>query len=188
MARIVLGLLAGAVVAANAAEIGGVRLEDRTRVQSTDLVLNGAGVRTRIIFDVYVLGLYLPEKRTTPDAILALPGAKRVAIRMLRDVGAEQFSSALTDGVRANHSEEEFRRLEPPLKQLAATMMELKEARKGMAITLDFAAAQTQLTVDGKAAGKPVAGEDFYRALLRIWLGDKPVQEDLKKALLGQGK
>jgi len=30
-----------------------------------------------------------------------------------------------------------------------------------------------------------IEGEDFYRALLRIWLGDKPVQEDLKKALLG---
>jgi hypothetical protein len=28
-------------------------------------------------------------------------------------------------------------------------------------------------------------GEAFYRALLRIWLGEKPVQDDLKKALLG---
>ena len=39
--------------------------------------------------------------------------------------------------------------------------------------------------VNGKPAGKPISGEDFYRALLRIWLGDKPVQEDLKKSLLG---
>ena len=37
----------------------------------------------------------------------------------------------------------------------------------------------------GIAAGTPIAGEDFYRALLRIWLGDNPVQADLKKALLG---
>jgi len=32
----------------------------------------------------------------------------------------------------------------------------------------------------------PVTGEDFYRALLRIWLGENPVQADLKKALLGE--
>jgi hypothetical protein len=55
-----------------------------------------------------------------------------------------------------------------------------------MAIALDWVpGAGTQVTIDGKAEGKPIEGEDFYRALLRIWLGDKPVQDDLKKALLG---
>ena len=51
--------------------------------------------------------------------------------------------------------------------------------------SLDWTGAATQLVVNGKPAGKPIAGEDFYRALLRIWLGDKPVQNDLKKSLLG---
>jgi hypothetical protein len=46
-------------------------------------------------------------------------------------------------------------------------------------------AAGTQLTVDGKPSGAPIPGEDFYRALLKIWLGEHPVQDDLKKALLG---
>jgi hypothetical protein len=128
----------------------------------------------------------LTEKRADPAAAVTLAGNKRVAIHMLRDVGAEQFSGALTDGVKANHSEEEFRRLEPRLRELGATMATLKEAKKGMAISLDFAGANTQLVVDGKPVGKPIAGEDFYRALLRIWLGEKPVQEDLRKALLGR--
>jgi hypothetical protein len=44
---------------------------------------------------------------------------------------------------------------------------------------------ETQVVIQGKPAGKPIAGEDFYRALLRIWVGDRPVQDDLKKALLG---
>jgi hypothetical protein len=65
-------------------------------------------------------------------------------------------------------------------------MASLKEAKKGMAITLDWLpAAGTQMTVNGKPAGAAIAGEDFYQALLRIWLGPKPVQDDLKKALLG---
>jgi hypothetical protein len=41
--------------------------------------------------------------------------------------------------------------------------------------------------VDGAPKGKPIAGDDFYRGLLRIWLGDKPVDADLKKGMLGQG-
>jgi hypothetical protein len=71
------------------------------------------------------------------------------------------------------------------VKELAGIFAEIKEAKKGMTITLDWTGSATQLTVNGKPAGKPIAGEDFYRALLRIWLGDKPVQSDLKKALLG---
>ena len=186
MTRMLAAMLASFVLAANGAEIAGVKLDDRARVQGSELVLNGAGLRKRIIFDVYVIGLYLPEKKADASAVVALAGNKRVAIRMLRDVGADQFSSALTDGVRANHSDAEFRNLEPRLQELGATMAGLKEATKGMAITLDFAASQTQLVVDGKPVGRPIAGDDFYRALLRIWLGEKPVQDDLKKALLGQ--
>jgi long-chain acyl-CoA synthetase len=51
-------------------------------------------------------------------------------------------------------------------------------------ITLDFADESTRIAQDGAARGS-IAGEPFNRALLRIWLGDKPVQADLKKAMLG---
>jgi hypothetical protein len=172
--------------AAGAAEVAGVKIEDKTRLESRELVLNGAGLRKRFIFEVYVIGLYLPEKKSDAAAVLALPGPKRVSIHMLRDVGAEQFTEALVEGMRANHSEAEWRALEPRVKELSATMAEMKEAKKGMAIALDWSGSQVQLVIDGKAAGRPIAGQDFYRALLRIWLGDKPVQDDLKKALLGQ--
>ncbi len=75
---------------------------------------------------------------------------------------------------------------EPRIAELSAIMNELKEARKGMAILLDWQPGTgTVVAVDGKTRGKPIAGEDFYRALLRIWLGERPVQDDLKKALLG---
>jgi len=188
MTRILALLLASAALVAGAAEVGGVKLDDRVRVQTADLQLNGAGVRTRYFFDVYAIGLYLAEKKADPAAVVALPGNKRVAIHMLRDVGADTFIAALIDGVKANHPQAEVQRLEPRLKELAATMAQMKEARKGSIIVLDLVGTQTQLLVDGKPAGRPIDGEDFYRALLRIWLGDKPVQEDLKKALLGQGR
>ena len=168
-----------------AAEVAGVKLEDKTRVGSSELTLNGAGLRKRLFFQVYAIGLYLPQKSTSPAAILEQAGPKRVAIHMLRDVGADDFSAALADGIRANHAEAEAKALEPRVQQLAAVMAELKEAKKGMSINLDWTGSETQVVVQGKPAGKPIAGADFYKALLRIWLGDQPVQHDLRKALLG---
>ena len=86
-----------------------------------------------------------------------------------------------------NVSEAEMNALAPRIKQLSAVMGEMKEAKQGMRITLDWLpGAGTQVTVQGKPAGGPIPGEDFYRALLKIWLGENPVQADLKKALLGE--
>ena len=165
-----------------AAEVAGVKIDDKMRVGNAELALSGAGLRRRVFFQVYAIGLYVPDPKA--DRI-AQPGPKRVLIHMLRDVGAEQFSEALVEGIKANQSEAEAAALEPRIKQLAAIMNQVGEAKKGMAIALDWTGAETRVVIDGKPAGQPIAGEDFYRALLRIWLGDKPVQDDLKKALLG---
>jgi len=168
-----------------AAEVAGVKLEEQ--IQPGNLVLNGAGLRKRLFFQVYAIGLYLPKKTADAEEAIASPGPKRVAIHMLRNVGAAEFSEALAEGIRANHSDAEAKALEPRVQELSAIMAEVKEARKGMAISLDFQGKDMQLLVDGKPAGRPIAGEDFYRALLRIWLGPRPVQDDVKKALLGGG-
>jgi len=170
------------VFSAAAAEVAGVKIPD----EDQKLVLNGAGLRKRAFFQVYVIGLYLPEKKAAAADAIGAAGPKRIAIHMLRDVDADQFSGALSDGMKDNLSEAQMKALEPQVKQLVAVMASMKEAKTGMRITLDWLpAAGTQLTVDGKATGAPIAGEDFYRALLKIWLGENPVQADLKKALLG---
>jgi hypothetical protein len=116
---------------------------------------------------------------------VAQAGPKRVQIHMLRDVGAEQFTGALADGFKANQSEAEAKALEPQVSQLGAIMAGLKEAKSGMVIALDWTGKDTVLRVNGQPAGAPIPGENFYRALLRIWLGPSPVQDDVKKALLG---
>ena len=126
-------------------------------MESRELVLNGAGLRKRVVFNVYVLGLYLPEKKSDPAAVLQLAGPKRAEIHMLRDVGAEQFTDALVEGLRENHSEADFKALEPRVKDLAGIFAEIKEAKKGMTITLDWTGSATQLTVNGQPAGKPIA-------------------------------
>ena len=166
----------------HAAEVAGVKIDDTVRVASNDLALKGAGLRKRLFFQVYAIGLYVRDPKADP---VSQPGPKRVHIHMLRDVGAEQFTEALADGIKANHAEAEAKVLEPRVKELGAIMAQLQQAKQGMAIALDWTGSETVLVVDGKPAGAPIQGEDFYRALLRIWLGENPVQEDLKKSLLG---
>jgi hypothetical protein len=186
MRKIAAALIALAALTASAADVAGVKLDDKTQVESRDLVLNGAGLRKRFtVVKVYVIGLYLPEKKTDAAAVLGLAGPKRAEIHMLRSVDANTFTDALVEGLRANHSEADFKALEPRVKELSDIMAQVGEAKDGMTIALDWTGAATRLAVNGKPAGNPIAGEDFYRALLRIWLGDKPVQDDLKKALLG---
>ena len=184
--RLCVALALLAALRVDAAEVSGVRLDDKATVESRELVLNGAGLRTRFrIISVYVLGLYLPEKKNDAAAVLQLPGPKRALIHMMRDVSAEQFTEAMLDGLRPNVSEAEYKALEPRLKQLMDVIAEAKEAKKGMTIAIDWTGSATRLAFNGAPVGKPIPGEDLYRALLRIWLGDNPVQDDLKKALLG---
>jgi hypothetical protein len=173
---------------AHAVEVGGVRFDDRTTVGSGDVVVNGAGVRKKAFFKVYALALYLPEKQGDADALLAVKGAKRVAISLLRDLSAQQFVDALREGIADNHTQAEVAALNDRIKQFSDSMLSIGEAKAGTIVLIDWLPESgTRLTVNGQSKGKDIAGEDFFRALLKIWLGNKPVQDDLKQALLGKG-
>ena len=180
---------AGWFGAAAAAEVAGVKLPDRLRIGTggPELVLNGAGLRTRFFLKVYAAGLYLEKKSTTTPGVLALQGPKRVSMHLLRNVSAKQILEALHDGVAANNSPADLAKLKPQLDELDAVMTGMGPIKEGDVVTLDYLpGAGTVVTVNGQAKGKPIAGTALYDALLRVWLGDDPVQDDLKKELLGK--
>ena len=175
------------VTIACAAEVEGVKLADKVRVgdSSAELVLNGAGVRTRVVFKVYVGALYLPQKNTAANAILGDAGTKRVALHVLRDLTADQLLSALNDGLKANHTPDQLAKLDAQTKQLETIFKSVKAAKNGDTILIDFLGETgTRITFNGDARGT-IPGADFGRALLRVWLGDNPADVALKKAMLG---
>ena len=181
-------LLALVLVAAEAlaVEVAGVKVDERIKLGAGELVLNGAGLRTKAFFKVYVAGLYLAEKRTSAADVLALPGAKRISMRLTRDLSAGQLAAALDEGIRDNTPVGEQEVLKGRLAELLAIMNALGSAKEGDIIALDWLPdSGTRVVLNGEAKSKAIAGEDFYRALLRIWLGDNPVSGGLKKALLG---
>ncbi|MEO5702151.1 MAG: chalcone isomerase family protein [Casimicrobiaceae bacterium] len=170
-------------VTAHAAEVAGARLDDRVTLGGKELVLNGAGVRTRAIFKVYVAGLYLPERASDTAAALAAP-VRRVQLDLLRTLSAEQLVDALNDGLKENNTEAELAAVRAQVDALAAVMKGFREVHEKDVVTLDFVDGVTRIGLNGAVKGT-IAGEAFNRALLRVWLGERPVQADLKKAMLG---
>lgn len=175
-----------AVSPALGADVAGVRFEERARTGDADLLLNGAGVRSMFVIKIYALGLYLPQK--TQDAIqaVAMPGAKRLRLVTLREVEAERFLDGLNKGLGKNHTEAELAGLKSRMDQFAGMIKAVAPLPKGSVVSIDsLPGGVTRVALNGNALGRDIAGEDFYPALLRIWLGTKPAQDDLKVALLG---
>jgi Chalcone isomerase-like len=187
MARLLTAVVlafAAAGAGAQAVEIEGVKLEPTAQVGGATLQLNGAGVRTRAIFKVYVAGLYVPQKAADAATLLAQKGARRISITMLRDVDAESFAGALNDGLRSNHTEAQIAGFKPRIDALNANLKVVGEAKKGDVIHFEFVPdSGTRVTVNGQPRGSVIPGEDFFTAVLRVWIGDKPVDGDLKKGL-----
>jgi Chalcone isomerase-like len=177
-----LALLVGAS-GAMAAEVGGIKLDDKVAVAGQDLVLNGAGIRTKLMFKVYVGALYLPAKATSLDAVLAR-SPRRVQLTLLRDLSADDLVGALVEGLENNSSPAELATLKPQTDQLVSIMKSIGQVKTGGVVTLDFIDGETRIAYNGQAKGT-IAGAPFNAALTRVWLGDKPAQTDLRKAMLG---
>jgi Chalcone isomerase-like len=172
---------------AAAAEVSGVKVEDKATIGGQDLVLNGAGMRTRLFIKVYVGALYLPQKASTAAGALAGNQARRVALMLQRDVSSEQLLESLRAGLADNNSQSDLDAIKPQVDQFATIFRSVGEAKSGQMIEIDYIPANgTRISVDGVVKGT-ISGEAFNKALLNVWLGDKPVQESLKKALLGIG-
>ncbi len=183
-------LLALSVPAFAALEVAGVKFDDKAKVGAGDTVINGAGVRGVLFIKGYAMALYLPQKAGAADDAISMKGAKRVRIVLLRDTAGETFADALPSGIRKNHTEQETAPLNARIEALKATMLSISNTPKGAVIHFDWlpevSGGVTRLTINSEKKGEDIPGEDFYRAVLKIWLGEHPVQSDLKEALLGK--
>lgn len=185
--------LAGALLctgfAAQAAtiDLAGVTLDDRITVAGKPLLLNGAGVRYKAVFQVYTAGLYLTAKADTPEGVLASTGPKRIAITMLRDIDAAELGKLFSRGMEDNMDRAAFSKLIPGVMRMSQIFATHKKLAKGDTFTVDWVPGTgSVLTVRGQIEGEPFKEPEFFDALLRIWLGPKPADWQLKDALLGK--
>ena len=184
-------LMVAALAAAPAAwadlTVAGVKYEDATELAGNRLALNGAGIRTKVIFKVYTAGLYLPKKAATAEEVLAQAGAKRISLTMLREVDADEFGAAFAKGIEENNDAAILARVAPSIQRMNRIFAEHKKLATGDTIAIDWVpGAGTQIRVKDAAQGEPIREPEFYTALLRIWLGPAPADRSLKEALLGK--
>lgn len=173
--------------AAGAAEVAGVKLDDTIRLANQELKLNGAGIRYRAIFKVYVTGLYLTEKKTTVADVLAAPGARRVVIVPLRDISNEDFGRAFMSGIQKNSDRAEKSKLIMQLQKFGELFASIPELKKGDVLTTDWIpGVGTVIQINGKKTIDPLPDIAFYNAILKIWLGESPADARLKPQLLGE--
>lgn len=183
---------ASAALPAQALQYEGQEFADTLQLGGSTLVLNGAGKRQVAIYPLYLAALYLPQKSASPEAIYAQTGPKRVELRivipLVKDVSTQEFVKAIDKGVRRNSTEAELAAVVERVRQFNITIAEVGRVKKGDLLRIDYLPAQggTVLTVNGKVWGKPVEGQDFYTAFLKVFLGNKNSDARLRAGLLGQ--
>ncbi len=167
-------------------ELAGVEVDNQiTNASGTVLQLNGMGLREKLWIDVYVGSLYLATPSHDAAEVFAQPGPFRVQMDFLYDeVSAEKLVAAWQEGFERNLPANSRVKLDERIKQFNALFSE--SALKGDRILIDYIPSQgTRVIKNDKLLGT-VAGEDFKHAVLAIWLGDAPADEELKTGMLGE--
>jgi flagellar motor switch/type III secretory pathway protein FliN len=179
-------LLLVAMFSAWAARIADQSFDDRLRLGNADLVLNGVGLRSVAWLKGFAAGLYLPAKAETLANVLAQSGPKRLQMKMIIDVDTKEFIKAFDTSLKRNNTEAERVALKARVEQFNVNLEQIGKVRKGDVVNLDFIPATgLVISVNGTVRGQPVPGADLYAGLLKIFIGDLPVDRKLKAGLLG---
>ena len=181
------GLILSIGVFAAPVDVAGVKVEETNDLQGAKLQLNGAGVRYKAIFKVYVAALYVGKKVATPEEFYAATGPKRMSITMLREIDSNELGKAFTKGFEENAPKGEMAKLIPGLIRMGQIFSDQKKLAAGDTFTNDWIPGTgLVITIKGKTQGEPFKEPEFFNALMRIWLGPNPADWKLKDALLGK--
>jgi hypothetical protein len=177
-ALLLVALLAGS---AAAAELEGVSMPESLSVEGKELKLNGQGLRRKFIFNVYVAGLYVEAKSGDGAGILSKDETRRVDMVMLRDLDRKSIVDALRMGLEKNAGDK-VEGLKERMEKFSAVIPDLK---KGQSLTVIYVPGKGT-RVEGQGQSYTAEGKDFADALFSVWVGRFPLDEGLKKGMLGQ--
>jgi hypothetical protein len=161
--------------------------EKTASVAGETLVINGSGTRYKAIFKVYDMAMYLPATSKAPEAVLAMPGAKRLSFVAQRKVSGTDLGLAFMRGLQDNNSKDLMRKHVTGTNRLIEIFSGKSFVAEGESFGMNFVPGKgTQFFIGGEAQGAPVGDTEFFQMVLRIWLGDSPADWRLKDALLGK--
>ena len=175
-----------AATAAVAVELAGVKVEDSVTINGARLQLNGAGIRYKGPFKVYVGDLYTTRRVSSLDDLIAAPGPKRLSMTFLREINSTEFGKLLTRGMEDNVSKQELSKIIPGMIKMGDIFAANKSFAPGDVCSLEWDPAKgLSVYAKGKLQAEPFKDPAFYRALMSIWFGNTPADWKLKDELLG---
>jgi hypothetical protein len=155
-------------------------------VQGSTLSINGMGTRYKAIFRVYDMAMYTPSKVTTPEALLALPGPKRLNFVALREVPGTDLGLAFIKGLNSNSSPELVQKHTASSTRLIEIFSGKPKLVAGDTFAMEYVPGKgTTFYIQGQPQGAPVGDAEFFTMVLKIWVGPVPADFKLKDALLG---
>ena len=181
-----LGSLCWGAPAWSAVAIAGVQVQETAIVAGSELRLNGAGIRFKGPFKVYVGSLYASKPIKPLDELIAAPGPKRLSMTFMREVKSSDFGKMLTQGIEDNVSRQEFPQIIPGMVKISEYFALHQSFSPGDVCSVEWDPAKgPSIWVKGRQQGEPFRDAAFFRALMSIWFGPAPADWKLKEALLG---
>ncbi|MBI2725867.1 MAG: chalcone isomerase family protein [Polaromonas sp.] len=187
LAAALAGLTLSLGVFAAPMEVSGIKVEDPIDLAGARLQLNGAGIRYKAVFKVYVAAMYLGKKASTPEEVYAATGPKRMSITLVREIDSNELGKSFTKAFEENTPKNEMSRLIPGLIKMGQIFAAQKKLMPGESFTIDWLPGTgTVISVKGVPQGEPFKEPEFFTALMRIWYGPSPADFRLKDQLLGK--
>lgn len=189
VASLVVGALVATAPAADPVPVKGSQVtyppsvEVPVKDRNVKLGLTGVGLRTRVGLRVYAVASYVQDGtpvRTAEDVVKA-DAVRMLHLVMERTVEPADFIGAIKDAMAKSYPADKFA---AEFKQLTEAVGDTA-AKKGDHVTLlSVPGAGVRVRLADKV-DVTVKGADFARALWEVYLGPKPVDEVLKKGLVG---
>jgi acid phosphatase class B len=167
---------------AAAVELAGVSIDPTVTVNNELLRLNGSGIRKKLFIKVYVGSLYAARPLSSSAEALEDKGDKLIRMNFLYSkVEKEKIVEAFQEGFRNNSPELAG---SPEVKKFLSLFTD--DFRKGDVVDL-FLGRDGTVTAkhNGKLLGKVVSLK-LPKAVLAIYLGEKPADEAMKRGMLGK--
>lgn len=164
-----------------AAELDGIKFDDKVKIENKELTLNGIGIRKATILKikVYYGALYLEAKTKDPAAFLSTTSPKQIVMHFVREVEAKKLRDAFNEGMEAaNSNHASYKVMMDKFNSL------IPDVVKNDQIIINFLTDGVTVTAKGKTSEK-IGNGDFSKALLNIWFTN-PRDEQLKNGLLGK--
>ncbi len=171
---------------AHAATLEGQQFEDTVVLGQQKLQLNGLGLRGVAWLKAFVAGLYVSTPSSDAASLLAETGPRRLRLKIMLQAPSSELTKSLLRRVKRHETPEAQARLADRLTQFAQQLDSLGELMPGDVVDMDYLPGKgLVLSRNGKAAGKPVVGDDLYRAVLQIFVGEHAIDPRMKQGLLG---